>query len=363
MPGFCKRSRDLLEPSRRAIVEAFIRSGQPLPNEAQHYIRTHRVTANGSGQGCIDYPWSADSPAGARAEEFEEEPSRDEATGLQALVAAADQVETCISGPASSAAQHQATRDTQTQQQLREGNEGPIAGQVAGLPPSEARLASGATHGQDAQSAWQMNGNRNPNEPAAAVANSQPPKNQPQRQPSAAGLLSPVYVTGWPGACSMITPRRTSASNHNFSTDATTSSDGVVVGEAQVTGAPETASAPRESGDQTIRPEWATYAEQVPSQQSLPQHTPLYGVQGGLAHPNLDHTSMITGQQILPCGNWPVADSHELHDSMAPDLLPRNDVSGIHHDTEGSGYSINDEWMRTVEEMFTQYGDVASYPS
>lgn len=196
-------------------------------------------------------------------------------------------------------------------------------------------------------------------EAAAEVADSQPPGDQLQRQPNAADLLSPVCMTGAPGACPMITSRQTSASNSNFSTNAMASSDGVAVAEVETTGAPETAQVSRGSGHQAMQTQWTSYAEQIPSQQSLPQHTPLYGVQG-LPHHNLNNTSMTTS---LPSGNWPVADSRGLHETMAPHFLPHNDVGGIHHDTVGNGYSINDEWMRTVEEMFTQYGDVTSYPS
>ncbi|GAB7336540.1 hypothetical protein MBLNU13_g09814t1 [Cladosporium sp. NU13] len=137
---------------------------------------------------------------------------------------------------------------------------------------------------------------------AAEATDSHPPENQLHRQPSAADVLSPVCMTGAP-----------------------------------------------------------SYAEKIPSQ-SFPQYTALYGVQG-LAHHNLNNASMITGQQILPCGNWPVANSHGLHETMAPQFLPQNDVGGIHHDSVGSGCSTNDEWMRTVGEMFTQYGDFTSYPS
>jgi hypothetical protein len=48
---------------------------------------------------------------------------------------------------------------------------------------------------------------------------------------------------------------------------------------------------------------------------------------------------------------------------MAPHLLPDNDVNGIYHGTEGGGCTIDDEWTKVVDELFTQHGDDTSYPS
>ena len=41
IPGFCERSRKLSGPARRAIIGAFIQSGQELPIAAQRYIDHH----------------------------------------------------------------------------------------------------------------------------------------------------------------------------------------------------------------------------------------------------------------------------------------------------------------------------------
>ncbi|GAB7336569.1 hypothetical protein MBLNU13_g09838t1 [Cladosporium sp. NU13] len=280
--------------------------------------------------------------------------SRNSPAGLQVLAAAANQVESSRPESGPNVDHNQSTLDTQAQRQIRARDEGPIAGQVARLPPAEARQTPPGTSGQ--QASWQVHRNHGPYGRVPAVANSQPTENQLQYQPRAADLPPPA-VTGVAGACSMTLAHQTSASNHIFSADTIASSDGTAT-----VGTPGAASTPIVLGNHALQPRWSTYAEQIPSQRSLPQRNPLYGAQS-FTYYNSDHASTTTGQQSPPFGCWPVATSRGLHETMAPHLLPDNGVNGIYHGTEGGGCTIDDEWTKVVDELFTQHGDDTSYPS
>ena len=106
----------------------------------------------------LSVPDSTESSAAERTEDFEAERlCRDEATGLQALVVAADRIESYTPPHASIAAQRRPTRDAQAQQQTRARDEGLIAGQVPGLPPTQAGAVPPVTFGQ--QAPWQMHTN------------------------------------------------------------------------------------------------------------------------------------------------------------------------------------------------------------
>lgn len=82
---------------------------------------------------------------------------RNSPAGLEVLAAAIDQVESSRPESGPNVGQDQSTRDTQAQRQLRARDEGLIAGQVLGLPPTEPRPAPPVTFGQ--QAPWQMHTN------------------------------------------------------------------------------------------------------------------------------------------------------------------------------------------------------------
>jgi hypothetical protein len=85
-----------------------------------------------------------------------EEASRVSPVGLQALVAAANQVESFRPGFPSAVTRHHLARDMQAQQQVGAHNESQVAGQVPGLVPYEMNTDPASNDRQDMRSPWQM---------------------------------------------------------------------------------------------------------------------------------------------------------------------------------------------------------------
>lgn len=79
---------------------------------------------------------------------------RNSPAGLEVLAAAIDQVESSRPESGPNVGHNQSTRDTQAHRQTRARDEGLIAGQETGLPPTEATPAPPATSNQ--QASWQM---------------------------------------------------------------------------------------------------------------------------------------------------------------------------------------------------------------
>jgi hypothetical protein len=96
--------------------------------------------------------------------------------------------------------------------------------------------------------------------------------------------------------------------------------------------------------------------EQSHTQQTIPQHDPLYGAQNNQQYV-LGHAGMATGEPNTPSGWWQAEGSRGSHETMAARFLPDSGLNGIYHSTMANGYNTNDEWERMEQELFTRYGD------
>jgi hypothetical protein len=246
----------------------------------------------------------------------------------------------------------------QAEQQLRAREEGPVAGQVPRLASNETDTISMATYGQHVQSPWDTYATHDHaavNEVPAEVAHSYPLDNHIERQPGDADLRPLVCVTAARDDRPMNVLDQISASDQRFATDAGVYSVGAATGMVQVPAPTQATSAPTVSEEQAVQSQWRTYIEQNPSQQTLLQHAPLYGAESS-AHYGFDHAGMDRGQQSQSSGCWPATNHPESHETAAPHFLPDSDMDGMYQSTTGNGHDMNDEWRRTVAELYTQHG-------
>jgi hypothetical protein len=342
---FCKAKRNYLLERAKEL--------QPLACDVVRQGFTHAESAELFAQGHV------------LSRHFRADLRRNSPNGLETLAAAIDQVQAQEPGFISGFAQRQSERNTQARQRQNAARDANfIAGQLPRRSLNELGIPLPATYGKHVHSSWQTHADRNPGiveEALAEVADSQSLDNHTEQQPGGADLLAPSCTAGAPDDRLINAPIQIPASDQNSATNAEAFSEGMATGQVQAPGPAETASDSTALDGQALQSQLQTHSVRGDLQQPIPQHDLLYGAQSRKQY-EFGHAGTTVGRQNTPSGWWRAADSRSLHETMAPHFMPDHGMNSTYHSTVGSGYSFDDEWRRTVEELYVEHEDGTSYP-